>query len=198
MPSLKHAELIQGRVYLPSPVSDPHCSMHFMLSSWTANYVRLTPGCGGKLEGTWLMLDDVPQPDIAVVILPEYRGQSRVMKSYNAGAPELAIEICLSSKSRDLGPKLELYREAGVREYLTVMLPDSSLTWRYLAAGQYIALEPDTAGVLRSQIFPGLWLDVRAVFTNDSARLWNTLEHGLNTAEHERFVRELAARASGT
>ena len=197
LPSLKHAELIQGRVYLPSPVSDPHSWMHYLVTSWTANYVRLTPGCGGKLEGTWLMLDDVPQPDIALVILPEYGGQSRLKGLYSAGAPELAAEVCLSSKARDLGPKLELYRQAGVQEYLTVIVRGSSVTWRYLDNGKYEAIEPDTAGVLRSQIFPGLWLDVPALFANDAARLWNTLQQGLNTAAHEQFVRELAARSPG-
>ncbi len=195
MPSLKHAELIQGRVYLPSPVSKPHGRMHFLMSFWMANYVSATPGCDGELESTWLMLEDVPQPDIALAILPEYGGQSRISGLYSAGAPELAVEICLSSKSRDLGPKLELYRQAGVQEYLTVIVPDSVVTWRYLELGQYKAIEPDTAGILRSRVFPGLWLDVPALFANDKTRLSNTLQKGLNTPEHEGFVRELAARA---
>ena len=195
LPSLKHAELIQGKVYLPSPVSNPHSRMHFIMSSWTANYVSVTPGCDGGLEGTWLMLDDAPQPDIALVILPEYGGQSGITGSYSAGAPELAVEICLSSKARDLGPKLELYREAGVREYLTVIVPDAHVTWRYLDGGQYRVIQPDTAGVLHSRVFPGLWLDVPALFANDKTRLSNTLQQGLNTPAHQRFVRELAARA---
>ncbi len=195
LPSLKHAELIQGRVFLPSPVSNPHSQMHFPMSFWTTHYVMLTPGCDGGLEGTWLMLEDVPQPDIAIVILPEYGGQSRIKGLYSAGAPELVVEICLSSKSRDLGPKLELYRQAGVQEYLTVIVPASRVTCRYLDGGQYRAIEPDSAGVLRSRVFPGLWLDVPALFANDKARLWNTLQQGLNAEEHRGFVRELAARA---
>ena len=194
LPSLKRAELIQGRVYLPSPVSNPHKWLHSRIDAWLTVYADFTPGCRAGSDGTWLMLGDAPQPDVDLVILPDYGGQSRITGLYSAGAPELAAEVSLSSKARDLGPKLELYREAGVQEYLTVMQPDSSVTWRYLDSGQYRAMEPDTTGVLRSRIFPGLWLDAPALFANDKTQLWNTLQKGLNTEEHQRFVRELAAR----
>ncbi|MDQ6700846.1 MAG: Uma2 family endonuclease [Acidobacteriota bacterium] len=197
LPSLKRAELIQGRVYLPSPVSNPHKWLHSLVNCWLTLYAGSTPGCRAGSDGTWLMLGDAPQPDVDLVILPSYGGQSRIDELYSAGAPELAAEICLSSKSRDLGPKLELYREAGVQEYLTVMVRGSSVIWRYLDGGQYRTFEPDSVGVLRSRIFPGLWLDVPALFANDVTRLASTLQQGSNTPEHEHFVRELAARAPG-
>ena len=195
LPSLKRAELIQGRVYLPSPVSNPHKWLHSRIDAWLTVYADFTPGCRAGSDGTWLMLGDAPQPDVDLVILPDYGGQSRITGLYSAGAPELAAEVSLSSKARDLGPKLELYREAGVREYLTVIVPDAHVTWRYLDGGQYRAIQPDTAGVLHSRVFPGLWLDVPALFANDKTRLSNTLQQGLNTPAHQRFVRELAARA---
>ena len=195
LPSLKRAELIQGRVYLPSPVSNPHKWLHSLVAGWLTVYTGSTPGCRAGSDGTWLMLRDAPQPDVDLVILPNYGGQSRITGLYSAGAPEFAAEICLSSKARDLGPKLELYREAGVQEYLTVIVPDASVTWRNLDGGRYNAIEPDTAGVFRSRVFPGLWLEAPSLFANDPARLLSTLQQGLKTPEHERFVRELAARA---
>ncbi|MDQ6705453.1 MAG: hypothetical protein M3Z85_05755, partial [Acidobacteriota bacterium] len=75
-----------------------------------------------------------------------------------------------------------------------VIVRGSSVIWRYLDGGQYRTLGPDYVGVLRSRIFPGLWLDVPALFANDVTRLADTLRKGCNTPEHERFVRELAAR----
>ncbi|MDQ6699523.1 MAG: Uma2 family endonuclease, partial [Acidobacteriota bacterium] len=45
LPSLKHAELIQGRVYLPSPVSKSHGSMHALVAAWLSYYASFTPGC---------------------------------------------------------------------------------------------------------------------------------------------------------
>src|SRR5947209_8607867 len=77
MPDLKRAELIDGIVYMPSPVSRSHDACHIFLASWLANYAAATPGCFPSLEGTWLMGDSqVPQPDVALQILPEFGGQS--------------------------------------------------------------------------------------------------------------------------
>ena len=54
------------------------------------------------------MLEDAPQPDGSLRILPEYGGQSGVERDYGRGAPELAVEVALSGAARDLGPKLRL------------------------------------------------------------------------------------------
>ena len=118
LPELKHAELIGGVVYVPSPLSLAHSSHHSLANLWLGHYAAFTPGCGGGLEATWLMLTDAPQPDVHLRILPESGGQSRVEGAYAEGAPELIVEISLSRASHDLGPKLDLYRRAGVREYI--------------------------------------------------------------------------------
>src|SRR5437763_671939 len=77
MPELKHAELIDGVVHMPSPVSRGHSNYHFVLSGWLGYYTANTPGCEGGSEGTWLMGSrNVPQPDITLRILPERGGQS--------------------------------------------------------------------------------------------------------------------------
>src|SRR5437660_1488779 len=71
MPDLKHAELIDGIVYMPSPVSRHHEASHVPLVVLLATYAASTPGCYAGLEGTWLMDDrDVPQPDCTLRILP--------------------------------------------------------------------------------------------------------------------------------
>lgn len=140
------------------------------------------------------MLDDAPQPDAHLLILPEYGGQSGVEGPYNSGAPELAAEVCLSSAAYDLGPKLELYRAAGVQEYIAVILGESGILWHRLAGGAYVRLEPDAGGLLRSEVFPGLWLDPQALLTLDGARLMAALQQGLQSPGHEEFVRLLAAR----
>src|SRR6266568_5193006 len=73
MPDLKHAELIDGIVYMPSPVSRHHDDSHTPLHGWLFNYTASTPGCRAGLEATWLMDDrDVPQPDCTLRVLPEY------------------------------------------------------------------------------------------------------------------------------
>jgi Uma2 family endonuclease len=97
MPDLKHAELIDGIVYMPSPVSRKHSVFHTPLAAWLDNYVAQTPGCECGVEGTWIMGQrEVPQPDLALWILPEFGGQSRDEGEYAAGAPELIVEVALA------------------------------------------------------------------------------------------------------
>jgi Uma2 family endonuclease len=184
MPSLKQAELIGGIVFMPSPVSVPHSDAHSEISSWLWLYKDLTPGCHTGIECTWVMgPEDVHQPDIFLRILPEYGGQSRV---------ELIVEVSGSSLSRDLGVKLDLYRRAGVREYLTVLLRPRQVTWRHLSRGRYREIEPGEGELLRSRVFPGLWLDPSALW-NPKRSLRRAVEEGTRSPEHAAFVRRLAA-----
>jgi len=193
MPSLKRAELVDGVVFVPSPVGHPHSTSHNAFNAWLWLYKDLTPGCEAGSDGTWVMgPKDVPQPDIFLRILPEYGGQSRVEGEYAAGAPELIVEVGGSSLSRDLGVKLDLYRRAGVREYLTVLPRPRELVWRYLSRGRYREIVPDDDGLLRSRVFPGLWLDPAAVW-NPKRSLRTAVEAGARSPEHAAFIRRLAA-----
>ena len=77
MPDLKFAELLEGVVYMPSPVSIGHSRFHLPLSTLLGNYIASTPGLEGRTDGTWLMGNrNTPQPDLALCILPEHGGQS--------------------------------------------------------------------------------------------------------------------------
>ncbi len=48
--------------------------------------------------------------------------------------------------------------------------------------------------MLRSTVFPGLWLHVTALLAGNMALVLETLLQGTSTAEHAEFVRTLAAR----
>jgi Uma2 family endonuclease len=197
MPELNRAELIDGIVYMPSPLSDPHATNHTLLDMWIGYYAFSTPGCKAGNAGTWLMATtSAPQPDVALRIQPNFGGQSRAEGLYCAGAPELVVEICQTSATYDLGPKLALYQRAGVREYITFVLEPPRLLWRELFEGRYRTIEPDSRGILRSRVFPGLWLDTDAVLAGDGARVMKVLQEGLASAEHAEFVAELARRAA--
>src|SRR5262245_6655339 len=65
MPNLKKAELIEGVVYMPSPVSfEEHGAPHFDVISWLGMYRMMTPGIrGGDNASLRLDLDNMPQPD---------------------------------------------------------------------------------------------------------------------------------------
>ena len=83
---------------------------------------------------------------------------------------------------------------AGVQEYITVLLAESKVIWRRLVAGAYNTIEPDSDGLLRSILFPGLWLDPDALLNQDTLRILEVLNHGLQSSEHHQFVQALAKR----
>src|SRR5437868_14518803 len=65
MPHLKKAELVEGIVYMPSPVRHPeHGRPHFHVIGWLNRYCDATPGMdGGDNSSLRLELDNEPQPD---------------------------------------------------------------------------------------------------------------------------------------
>lgn len=193
LPDLKNAELIEGVVHVSSPVSYEHGSRDAMMHLWLGYYAQATPGCDAGSNSTWLMLDSAPQPDAYLRILPAYGGQSSEVKTYTAGAPELAVEICVTSTEVDFGPKRRLYQRAGVREYITIETLRPRIVWRVLVDGVYMIQEMPEDGILQSFVFPGLWLDAAAFWEGDGARMLKALSAGLAAEEHQRFVEKLAA-----
>jgi Uma2 family endonuclease len=192
MPQLKRAELIGGVVYMPSPLSLEHGETDSHVATWLGVYKAGTPGCATANNATWLMLEDSPQPDTSLRILPEYGGQSGVQGRYASGAPEFLAEVCLSSTSYDLHQKLDLYEEAGVQEYLAVLLRERELRWHRLIDARFQVLPAPADGVYRSAVFPGLWLNGPALLAGDLGQVLVTLQQGLDSPEHAAFVEQLA------
>ena len=196
MPGLKKAELIEGVVYVPSPVRyTQHGQPDFTIAGLLATYQLATPGTGGATNTTLrLDLDNEPQPDVLLRI--ERGGTSRVdADGYLEGAPELAVEVTASSASYDLHDKLRAYRRNGVQEYLVWRVLDGNLDWLVLREGVYERLEPDSEGVVRSEAFPGLWLAVPSLLAGNVAAVLTTLQAGLASPEHAAFVERLRAAA---
>ncbi len=192
---LKYAELMDGIVYMPAPVSHPHGRCKLFLASWLDAYATATPGCEPIIDGTWLMGENqVPQPDLALRILSEYGGQSAVKGLYPSGAPELVVEVAVSSRSRDFGAKKRLYERAGVHEYVIALPRSEELLALSLTPHGFRPLEVEDSGVFKSHCFPGLWLDTAALWSQDRVRRNTVLQQGLATPEHVRFLGELAAR----
>ncbi len=199
MPHLKKAELIEGVVYMPSPVRIQHHSLpHFNLIGWLSAYCGGTPGLlGGNNATARLDLDNEPQPDALLLIDPALGGQARISADdYIEGAPELVAEVAASSASYDLHIKLNVYRRSGVREYLVWRVLDKQIDWFVLRSGQFEPLQPDAEGLLRSEVFPGLWLDPAALLGGDMGRVLAVAQRGLASTEHAAFLRKLQAAAT--
>ncbi len=198
MPHVKKAELIEGVVYMPSPVSYEHAAPHFNLIGWLSQYLAATPGIAGGDNGTVrLDLDNEPQPDAFLRILAEHGGQARVdQDGYISGAPELVAEVARSSVSIDLHAKLNAYRRNGVREYLVWRVEDRTIDWLVLREGRYESLLPSADGLHRSEVLPGLWLDATALLRGDLMVVFQAVERGLDSPEHAAFVSRLSETAA--
>ena len=194
MPQLKKAELIEGEVYLPSPVPHGrHSHPHTRLVAWLANYETDTPGVEAGDNGSIrLDLDNEPQPDAYLIIRHERGGQARISEDdYIAGAPELVAEVSSSSASYDLGRKLNVYRRNGVREYVVWRVLDRRVDWFVNRDGRFELMPPAADGILRSTVFPGLWLEPAALVRGDKAMVKAILQQGVNSPEHADFVARL-------
>jgi Uma2 family endonuclease len=194
MPYLKKAELIEGVVYVPSPVRyQHHGAPHALLITWLGYYAAGTPGVSVSDNSTVrLDLDNEPQPDALLLIDPSCGGQIRISSDdYIEGSPELVAEVASSSVSYDLHAKLHVYRRNGVREYVVWRVLDGAIDWFVLRAGQYARLPVDANGLLHSEVFPGLRLDPAALVRGDLATVLAVVQQGLGSPEHAAFVTHL-------
>jgi Uma2 family endonuclease len=197
MPKTIKAELIEGRVFISSPVRrKSHGNPDNKIATWVGFYSAHTLGVAAANNST-VHLDEInePQPDVLLIIEEHFGGQAVInADDYLEGAPELAVEVAASSATYDLRDKKEAYRRNGVQEYIVWSVYDRQLQWFRLEAGQYIQLNPDEDGVIRSRVFPGLWLDITALLKDDMAKVLAVLQQGLASSEHSDFVKRLSER----
>lgn len=201
MPHVKKAELIEGVVYMGSPVGhESHGRPHFRVIGWLSEYTAATPGVdGGDNSSCRLDLDNLSQPDAFLYVDPAIGGQVRISDDdYIVGAPELIVEVASSSVSYDLHAKFNVYRRNLVREHIVWRVRDQEIDWFALREGVYARLEPDAGGILRGEVFPGLWLDPAALIRGDRSALSRVLQAGISSAEHTSFVAELRKRAASS
>ncbi|WP_424099633.1 Uma2 family endonuclease [Moorena producens] len=189
MPDVKKAELIEGVVYMASPLRmTQHANPHARIMTWLGTYWSATPGVEvGDNATVRLDAENEPQPDALLRLTVD--GQSRISEDgYVEGAPELIVEIAASTASIDLNNKLKAYRRNQVQEYLVWRIYDGEFDWFRLREGKYIKLEPNDKGIICSDYFPGLWLAQDALLTGDLGQVLAILQEGLKSPEHEKLV----------
>jgi Uma2 family endonuclease len=199
MTEVKKAELIEGMVYMLSPLRfRSHGKPHAHIMTWLGIYEVATPGVELSNNATVrLDADNEPQPDALLRI--DVGGRSQISDDdYVEGAPELIAEVAASSASYDLHEKLKVYRRNGVQEYLVWRVYNCELDWFGLREGEYVQLESNAEGVICSEVFPGLWLDKFALLSGDLAKVLEVLQQGLTAAEHQGFVESLSVDSGCT
>jgi Uma2 family endonuclease len=193
-PKTRKAELIEGVVYMPSPTrAEQHSRPHGDVITWLNIYRTATPGIWtGDAPTVRLDNENEVQPD--AVLRLKMGGRSVLTEDdYLEGPPELIVEVAASSAAYDLHVKRRVYQRVGVGEYLALQVYEQRADWWTLREGAYQPLLPDEKGILRSEQFPGLWLNVPAFWASDLAAVLATLQEGLAPPEHVAFAARLAA-----
>jgi len=195
------AELVDGLVHMLLSIrAESHGHPTHTLSTWLGTYAAATPGVRGYTEATLrLDLDNGLRPDALLRIEEHCGGQSYVTDDdYLGGAPELVAEVAASSASYDLHAKKNVYRRHGVQEYLVWQIHEERLDWFVLEKGTYLRLEPDADDLLRSRVFPGLYLDTKALLSGDLAAVLDAARAGTQTDAHAAFTDRLQQQHDGS
>jgi hypothetical protein len=199
MPDGTRAELINGVVHMPSPVGHEHGRAFVPSLVWLSYYQENTPGVEALGDAsTAFDFKREPQPDAQLRILPECGGRTQTARRFIRGVPELIVEVSHTSRYNDLGPKFDDYERVGVLEYIVRALEPDEVLWFVLRQGRLVELAAGSDGLLRSTVFPGLWLEPQALIENDTRRLRAVLDQGVASPEHAEFVARLAAARAGS
>lgn len=177
-PDIKKSELVEGVVYVASPVrQDGHGSETGIVQLWLQTFAVGLDGLDvGDNSTVFLDADNEVQPDAFLLWRdPAKPGAHLTARGYVEGAPLLVVEVAASSASYDLHDKLRAYRRNGVQEYIVWRTQDRAIDWFRLYEGEYIRVEPDADGIIESSIFPGLRLSVPAMLAHDRAGVLATL-----------------------
>lgn len=183
---IKTANLVEGVVYVASPVHyEQHGKPHAAIITWLGVYTSETPGVGlGDNVTVFLDNENEVQPDAFLRLESKASGRSTItVDDYIVGPPELIIEVAASSAAYDMYDKRRVYARNGVQEYIVVQIYEKRIDWFVLRQGSYESLLPDDDAVLKSEVFPGLWLDTGAFWDHNLARLLTTLKQGMASRE---------------
>jgi Uma2 family endonuclease len=131
-PHVKKAELIEGVVYVASPLRFVlHAEPHGNLVAWLGIYKAMTPGLRMGIEPTVrLDFDNEPQPDVMLFLDESVGGQVHLTADgYMEGPPELTVEVAASSVAIDTGSKKQAYCRNGALEYIIWQSYENKLDW---------------------------------------------------------------------
>ncbi|MFT3878951.1 MAG: Uma2 family endonuclease [Gemmatales bacterium] len=188
-PELKRVQLIEGIVHMPSPMRFvQHANPQTCINGWLFCYSSQTPGVRNGGSAT-LKIDTENEFEPDGMLFYD-QGQLVIADDgYLEGVPELVVEVSASTISVDSKEKFRVYEKQGVKEYLLWNTQADTITWFARNKNKFVAMKPNRAGIIQSKTFPGLWLDVAAMLEGDLTQVMKTLNEGLTSGPHVKYVK---------
>lgn len=160
----RSVELIEGEIIEVSPESP----LHRFTNDSIAEYLRgILNGKAKVFESHPITLDNSePQPDIAVVCLPNSNYLSH--HPYPEDIYWL-IEISNTTLEYDLNQKKKIYANAGINEYWVIDLKNTELiVFREVSGNDYKTKFTLKEGVIDTLAFPNLEISVSKIIKNNN------------------------------
>ena len=174
LPDDPRCELIHGRFYVSPSPSPLHQFVVGRIWRLLDDLAEATGGLALPAPSDVHLSDHtVAQPDV-LYVSPEQR---RIVQAWIEGAPDLVVEVLSPSTARaDRLLKLNLYAEAGVREYWLV--DPVARTIEFLVHdGEHFVVHMQDGGTWTSPAVRGVELDID--------RFWAGVERGVGSSEVE-------------
>lgn len=150
-------ELLRGEIIVMAPEREEHAYTNTEVADYLRNLFKDQAKVRDAKPIT-LPNNSEPQPDIAIVqpLGNEYRSHHPYPENIF-----LIIEISQATLSKDLGPKKEMYAQAGIQEYWVVDIPQSQLhIFQNPNQGEYQTQKTLTAGTHSPLAFPDINVDI--------------------------------------
>ena len=161
LPETVRAELINGQIYYMAAPSRIHQEILMFLSKTIANYIDSKKGPCKVYPAPFAVKlfseDDrnVVEPDISIICDP-----NKLTDRGCTGAPDWIVEIVSpSNSSHDYIRKLNLYADAGIREYWIVNPIKESIFVYHLEETKFEAAAYTFQDKIKVNIYDDLWID---------------------------------------
>ena len=161
LPEDVRAELIDGQIYYMSAPNRIHQEILMFLSKMIANYIDSKKGTCKVYPAPFAVKlfenndKTIVEPDISVICDPK-----KLTDRGCTGAPDWITEIVSpGNSSHDYVRKLNLYMDAGVKEYWIVNPTNHSVYVYFLEADKFQTTAYTLQDKIKVNIYDDLWID---------------------------------------
>lgn len=164
LPEDIHAELINGQFYYQAAPSRVHQKILMELAGTIRDYIKLKKGSCEVYPAPFAvkLQEDkktIVEPDISVICDP-----AKLTDKGCSGAPDWIVEIVSpSSTGHDYIHKLQLYAEAGVREYWIVDPMEQRIVVYHLEQEAFDVNFYTFQDQVKAGIYEDFWIDFREI-----------------------------------